>query len=61
MKGRQAVRWAIQRTEQLLERNRDPIDTFEGVLNRSDVRALNTLVRVANASLRPRRCTTSSQ
>lgn len=55
MKGRQAVRWAIQRAEELVQRNRDPIDTFEGVLNRADVRALNTLLRAANASLRPRR------
>ncbi|MFQ5664675.1 MAG: hypothetical protein ACE5HL_12695 [Terriglobia bacterium] len=54
MTRRQEIRSAIRLAEELVERNRNPLDTFEGVLNRSYVRALNTLVRAARASLRPR-------
>ena len=53
MTQRQKAGWAIRRAEELLERNRSPIDTFEGVLNKGDVRALNTLLRIATKSLRP--------
>ncbi len=49
------IRWAIRLTEEMLARNRDHGDTFEGVLYGGYVRALKTLIRVAEASLRPRR------
>ena len=41
------VRWALERAGELLERNASPYETFEGVLNRADVRALRTLVGLA--------------
>jgi len=55
MTKRQEIRWAICKAEEMVARNHDRVDTFEGVLNRSYVRALNVLVRAADASLRPRR------
>lgn len=41
------VRWALERARELLERNACPYETFEGVLNRADVRALRTLAGLA--------------
>ncbi len=41
---KKAVRIAATRAEEMLERNGNPCDTFEGVLNRRDVSALRTLV-----------------
>ena len=41
------VRRALERARELLERNASPYETFEGVLNRADVRALRTLLGLA--------------
>lgn len=46
MKGiaKKEVRTAIVRAKEMLERNTDRSETFEGVLSRGYVRALQTLV-----------------
>lgn len=43
--------WAVERGKELLARNANAIETFHGVLNRADVRALHSLVRFAERSL----------
>lgn len=50
-KRRKELLWAARRAQELIERNADPIDTFEGVLNRADVRALRLLKKFAMRSL----------
>jgi hypothetical protein len=55
MSDARRIRWAFRLAEEMVARNRNPIDTFEGVLYGGYVRALNTLVRTAKASLRARR------
>ncbi len=42
--ARKEVRTAIARAKEMLARNTDPCETFEGVLSRGYVRALRTLV-----------------
>lgn len=51
----QQIRWSIRLAEEMVTRNRNPIDTFEGVLYGGYVRALKTLVRAAKRSLRRHR------
>jgi hypothetical protein len=46
------VHRALERARELLERNASPYETFEGVLNRADVRALETLVGLAEQFVR---------
>jgi hypothetical protein len=41
------VRRAIVRAKDMLERNANPCETFEGVLSRGYVRALRTLLALA--------------
>jgi len=48
------VRRAIDRAIEMLERNADGCDTFEGVLNRGYVRALKTLINLGGNFLVPR-------
>jgi len=45
---------AITRAAEMLERNADSCETFEGILNRGDVRALNTLIHLGERFLLPR-------
>lgn len=54
-KRKKELRWALKRTNELLARNADPCETFEGVLNRSDVRALKAVVGFAERALTFRR------
>ena len=49
------LRQALKRTHELLARNVDPYETFEGVLNHWDVRALNTLAGFAEQALSVRK------
>ena len=41
---KKAVRSTIARAKQMLERNADPCETFEGVLPRTYVASLHTLI-----------------
>jgi hypothetical protein len=45
------VHRATIQTRDMLKRNADPCETFEGVLNRGYVRALRTLVRLGEQFL----------
>ena len=45
------VRRATTQARDMLERNADPCETFEGVLNREYVAALRTLVRLGEQFL----------
>jgi hypothetical protein len=45
---KQEVQRAIRQAKNMLERNADPCETFEGVLNREYVRALRVLVSLGN-------------
>jgi len=45
------VHRATVRAKDMLKRNADPCETFEGVLNRGYVRALRTLVRLGEKFL----------
>jgi len=49
---KKTVRRAVFRTKHMLERNADPCETFNGVLNRNDVRALRTLLSLGESFLR---------
>jgi hypothetical protein len=49
------VRRAVARAAEMLERNSDGCDTFEGVLGREYVRALKTLIGLGEQSLLPRK------
>jgi len=49
------VRRATVRARDMLERNADPCETFEGVLNRGYVRALRTFVRLGEQFLAARK------
>ncbi len=44
-KRKKELLWAIQRAHMLLVRNACRYETFHGVLNRADVRALRTLAQ----------------
>jgi len=48
------VRRAIIRAKDMLERNADPCETFEGVLSRKYIRALRTLLALAEDFLATR-------
>jgi hypothetical protein len=45
------VRTAILQAKEMLERNADPCETFEGVLSKGYVRALRVLVVLGERSL----------
>lgn len=56
------VRRAVNRTSELLERNRDGSETLEAVLGPHDVRALNMLIRLGERFLlTPLRTATSAR
>jgi hypothetical protein len=44
---KEAIHRAIVRAADLLDRNADPADTFQGVLGVQDARALNVLIALA--------------
>jgi hypothetical protein len=46
------LHWAVKSVEEMGSRNSDLCDTFEGVLNRSYVRALKVLLELSRKSLR---------
>jgi hypothetical protein len=50
-----AVRRANGRAANLLKRNADPVETFEGVLNRQDTHALGILIALGERFLAGRR------
>jgi len=54
-KRKKQLCWALKRTNELLARNIEPYETFEGVLNQMDVRALKSLVAFAERALVARR------
>jgi len=49
------VRSAIGGAREMLARNADPIDTFEGILDRTYIRNLRTLVLLAERFLATRK------
>jgi len=50
-KLRKKLIWAVNRAEMLLVRNSCPHETFHGVLNQVDVRALRALANFAHKSV----------
>jgi len=61
LKQKKELRWAISRANELLARNADPCETFEGVLNQWDVRALKTLVKSAEETIAGRKASPRPQ